>query len=613
MKKILIVILLLFVSACEEMEFVEPEIPVTPSPYDTYIEDNCNIYDDSCDEMVNEILQSLTIDEKLGQMIQAERAYITPEDVKTYHIGSVLAGGGSHPNDVTDTYDDWYQMVASYQREAIQSTSGIPILFGIDAVHGHNNVYDMTIFPHQINLGAAKDEELVYNISKATSEQLLTTGITWNFAPSLSVVQNIGWGRTYEGYSEHPSVHQMLTQDAILGYEDHGVISTAKHFFGDGGTNGVDQGEATMNDQATIDMHLSPYIEAIDAGVKTIMASYNSVNGIKMHGYEYWIQDILKDSMGFKGFIISDWNAIHQLPGSLYDQVVRSVNAGVDMLMQPIDWLSVLGELKLAYSNGDITLSRIDDAVSRILAVKLSTNLFEDPMYQLEYTGEMQANHEALARQAVRASSVLLKHESNTLPLTSSNNVYVTGPAADHIGYMSGGWTSYWQGNLEADIGVGTSLLDGLSPYVTISNYNDADTVVVALTETPYAEGYGDQTNPSLVAGNAHPENITALNLAIQAKNDGKQVIAVLFSGRPLILDNYLQYFDAFVAAFLPGSEGGSGLADLLTGNDPFTAKLPYTWPKDASQLGYTSNMNDYNSSAVLFPFNFGLTLSNEE
>ena len=610
MKKTFILIILLFLTSCDSVITDEPIIDVEPNDYELYSTPNCDIYDESCDEAVQTLLDSLTLDEKLGQMIQGERAYVTPEDVKTYNLGSVLAGGGSHPNDYTDTYQDWYDMVMDYQNAAVTSSSGISIIFGTDAVHGHNNVYDMTIFPHQINLGAARNESLVYDISKATAHQLLSTGITWNFAPSLSVVQNIGWGRTYEGYSEHPSIHQMLTASAIQGYQEYGVVATAKHFFGDGGTNGVDQGNAIMEDQQTIDMHLSPYVEAVDAGVKTIMASYNSVNGIKMHGYEYWIQDILKDNMGFKGFIISDWNAIHQLPGSFYDQVVSSVNAGVDMLMEPTDWLQALDILKQAVSNQDITIARIDDAVSRILAVKLSTNLISDPTFQLDYTDALQLEHEALARQAVRESMVLLKHEHNTLPLLNTTKVFITGPAADHIGYMSGGWTTFWQGNDNADIGVGTSLLDGLSPYVDITSYDDADTIIIALTETPYAEGYGDQGNPTLTSGNAHPQNMDALNTAIQAKADGKQVIAILFSGRPLILDQYMNYFDVLVAAFLPGSEGGSGLADVLTGRYPFTGKLPYTWPKDASQLGYVSTMTNYDTQTPLFPFNFGLTLT---
>ncbi len=610
MKKTMILFFILFITACEDITPDDPIIDVTPTEYELYRETNCDIYDDSCDEMVQALLDTLTIDEKLGQMIQGERAYVTPEDVKTYNLGSVLAGGGSHPNDSTNSFNDWYQMVKEYQEAALSSSSKIPILFGTDAVHGHNNVYNMTIFPHQINLGAARNETLVYDISKATSEQLLTTGITWNFAPSLSVVQNIGWGRTYEGYSEHPSIHQMLTASAINGYQEYGVIATAKHFFGDGGTNGVDQGNAVMDDEKTIDMHLSPYVEAIDAGVKTIMASYNSVNGIKMHGYEYWIQDILKDDMGFKGFIISDWNAIKQLPGSYYDQIVSSVNAGIDMLMEPTDWLQALENLKQAVQNEDITLSRIDDAVSRILAVKLSTHLIEQPLFQLNYTDELQSQHESLARQAARESMVLLKNDGDALPLQSTDKVFLTGPASDHIGFMSGGWTTFWQGNEDANFGVGTSLLDGLSPRVDITTYEDADIVIVALTEMPYAEGIGDQTNPTLTTGNAHPQNMDALNTAFQAKVDGKQVIAVLFSGRPLILDQWLNTFDVFVAAFLPGSEGGMGLTDVLTGDYPFTGKLPYTWPKDASQLGYVSTMTNYDPETPLFPFNYGLTLS---
>ena len=308
-----------------------------PNSYTCFVEHPCDIYEGTCDVLAQELLDTLTLEEKVGQMIQAERGYISLDDVKEFNIGSILSGGGSHPNDMYDNHQAWYDMVKDFQEAALSSSSGIPLLYGVDAVHGHNNVYDMTIFPHQINMGVINDPELTYALSKATSEQLLTTGVTWNFAPSLSVNQHVGWGRSYESYGEHPELFENLTKSAILGYLENGITPTAKHFLADGGTMGIDQGNAII-DEVNLNVHLAPYLEAIQAKVPTIMASYSSINGIKMHGHTYYLQELLKEDLGFKGFIISDWNAIHQLEGSFYQQIVTSVNAGIDMLMEPYDW-----------------------------------------------------------------------------------------------------------------------------------------------------------------------------------------------------------------------------------------------------------------------------------
>ncbi|MBU0476334.1 MAG: glycoside hydrolase family 3 protein [Bacteroidetes bacterium] len=593
---------LVFMSGCttEIVPPIEPPIVVEPT----------------IAELVESKLDSLSLNEKVAQMIQAERGYISPEQVETYGIGSILSGGGSHPTSYLDTADDWYQMYFNYQQSALNSSSEIPIIYGIDAVHGNNNLYGATIFPHNIGLGAANDPDLMYEIGKATAEEMRVTGITWTFAPAVSVVSDISWGRTYEGLSENPIIHLNLVQSMILGLQENGVSATAKHFVGDGGTlGGTDQGNVTLDEQTIREIHLAPYYEAIEAGVDTIMISYNSIDNMKMHGNDYWINDILKDEMGFAGFIISDWNAIHQLPGDYSDQIVASVNAGVDMLMEPSDWLSALETLEAAVNNGRILESRIDDAVTRILMVKYTRGLIENPFAKLNpetnlYTQE----HQDLAREAVIKSLVLLKNEDQALPLEKNQSIYITGPASDNVGYMCGGWTTYWQGNTAARIGVGISIKQAVSNVLgtqslnLATSWNQADTVIVVLTETPYSEGVGDHDNLTLTTGLSHPDNAAALAVAQDAQAAGKNVIGILISGRPLVLGTYLDRFDAFIAAWLPGSEGGSGIADVLFGDYAPTGKLSYSWPKDISQIGYISTYLNYDETFVMFPFGYGLT-----
>lgn len=576
-------------------------------PYLTDIDDQL-----TTSEKVQAKMALMTLYEKVAQMIQAERGYISPEQVEEFGIGSILSGGGSHPSAYDDTAEDWYQMYLGYQQKALSSSSAIPLLYGIDAVHGNNNLYGATIFPHNIGLGAANDPELMYEIGKATAEEMLVTGITWTFAPALSVVQDISWGRTYEGLSENPLIHLNLTESIIKGIEDQGVSATAKHYLGDGGTlGGIDQGNVTLNESEIRALHLAPYISAIEAGVDTIMISFSSIDGIKMHGSHYWITEVLKGELGFDGLIISDWNAIHQLPGSYEDQIVSSVNAGVDMLMEPSDWQSALDLLHQAVLDSKISVDRINDAVARILTVKYDSGLMDDPYRQLDPDQYLNSvEHQNIAREAVRKSLVLLKNENDALPLAKNETVYVAGPAANHVGYMCGGWTTYWQGNNSADIGVGIGIKDAVEDVIggsLVETMNAASTVIVVLTETPYSEGSGDNDSLTLTTGLAHPDNQAALLLAEQAQNLGKKVIGILISGRPLILENHLDKFDAFVAAWLPGSLGGNGIADVIFGDYDFSGKLSFTWPKDQSQIGYNSNRHDYDESFVQFPFGYGL------
>jgi beta-glucosidase len=613
MKKLLIVLLMiLFIVGCENND----QTPTDPCDIDPNGETCDQLPEEpSIDEQVLEILFDMSLDEKVGQMVQAERSSITPTDVSTYYIGSILSGGGSHPNAFDNSADVWYQMVYDYQYAAVNSGANIPLIYGTDAIHGHNNLYGATIFPHNIGLGAANDPELVYEISKATAKEMLTTGITWNFAPALSIVQNIGWGRSYEGFSENPEIFESLTQSAIKGYEDNGASATAKHYLADGATtNGIDQGDVNLSEQQLRDIHLIPYLEAIEAGVDTVMISYSSINGVKMHEQTYWIQDVLKDELGFEGFVVSDWNAIQQLSGSYQEQVAKSINAGVDMLMEPYTWRDAIEAIKANVNANIISMDRINDAVSRIIRVKLESGLFEDPYAREDISTLYSEAHQALAREAVRKSLVLLKNDNQSLPLEKNESIYLTGTASDHVGYMSGGWTTYWQGNTSADIGVGTSIKDAMTSVLSensgqiVNNINDAQTVVVVLSELPYSEGVGDNQILTLTGGNADPNNINALYVAQQAHQDGKNVVGILISGRPLLFEDYLQYFDSFVAAWLPGSEGGLGISDVIFGDYDFTGKLSYTWPKSIAYVGYNSNRENYDEGLVQFPYGYGLT-----
>ena len=578
----------------------------------------CIVDDLDCINTVEAYIEDLTNYEKAAQMIQAERGQISPSQLQQFGIGSILSGGGSHPNGYASTIDDWYDMYSDYQDAALDSSGGIPIIYGIDAVHGNNNLYGATIFPHNIGLGAANDSDLMYEIGRVTAEEMLVTGIQWNFAPALSVVQNIKWGRTYEGFSENPLIHQNLTQDIILGMEENGVSATAKHFVADGGTSGgQDQGNVIGSEKEIRDLHLVPYYDAIEAGVDTIMISYSSINNVKMHGSSYWINDVLKDEMGFEGFIISDWNAIHQLPGSYYSQIVTSVNSGVDMLMEPYDWQNALNTLDQAVQDGAVTQDRLDDAVRRILTVKYYRGILEDPYSKLDDTYLYNDDHKAVAREAVRKSLVLLENSNNSLPLDKDETIFVTGPGANNVGLQCGGWTTYWQGNTSPNIGVGLGIKDAITEVLNAnsgniaSSWQTADTVIVVLAENPYSEGSGDNGVLTLTGGNAHAENAAALQIAADAQAAGKNVVGILLSGRPLLLEDNMQHFDSFIAAWLPGSEGGYGISDVLFGDYDFTGHLSFTWPVDINQVGYTSNEEDYDPNSVLYPYGYGLDYTN--
>lgn len=635
MKKILLfttLFLSVFVLSCTPTEITNSTSPTQEQTTTavTYKNDDSTVnYTGSyCDELtvdetfIDNLLNSLTLDELVGQMLQGEKNGVSTTDARNYNIGSVLSGGGSSPS-TNDAYH-WYLMYKDYQNAMRTSSSQIPIIYGLDAVHGDNNVYNATIFPHNIGLGAANDPDLMERIGIVTAREVRVTGMNYTFAPAVSVVQDISWGRTYESFSESTDLVSSLTESYINGLQTYCVGASAKHYLADGGTDGgQDQGNATITEEEARSIFLAPYYEAIKADVYTIMISYSSINNVKMHESTYWIQDVLKDEMGFEGFVISDYEAIHQLPGSYYDQIVTSINAGIDMLMEPWSWVSAIENIKLAVQNGDISLARIKDAVRRILVIKYKMGLFADDFYnettgeyyRLTYDGNFYSDeNRAVAREAVRESLVLLKNDNQALPLSKNENVAVFGEGANNIGIQCGGWTISWQGSDDSSLTKGVTIINGMKKALlnsegnVVTSSDSAEKAVFVLSENPYAEGAGDNDNPTLTGNTANSGNAALLTQAFEAKAAGKTTILLIVAGRPLILSNYVNYFDAIVMCFLPGSEAGLGISDVLFGDYDFTGKLPVTWPKTTAGIGMNINRSDYDPDVVLYPFGYGLS-----
>ncbi len=614
MKQIKFWVLLVFITSsflwtgCQgEEKVVSPPLPVPVQ------EDKALLYLDPTaptDDRIEDLLSRMTLAEKIGQMTLIEKDSVVPQAVTTHFLGGVLSGGGGAPS--SNSPEAWAEMVKSYQEAALQTRLGIPLIYGVDAVHGHNNVKGATIFPHNIGLGATQNPDLLEKIGRATAVEVAATGILWNYAPVVAVPQDIRWGRTYEGYSENTELVTLLGTAYLRGLQGNDlrdlqtVLATPKHFVADGGTiwgssttniYPIDQGD-TQIDEATLHaVHLPPYQAAIDAGALSIMVSFSSWNGTKMHAQQVLLADLLKGEMGFEGFLVSDWQAIDQINPSDYDDsVITAVNAGIDMNMVPYDYKRFITTLTSAVENGDIGMGRIDDAVRRILKAKFSLGLFENPFPDPDQLAQIGSDaHRELAREAVRQSLVLLKNEAGTLPLSKKTPlIFVGGEAADNIGMQSGGWTIEWQGK-PGNITTGTTILEGIEAAVsqdTSVHFNRfgkfdglttsngdlaiADVGIAVVGERPYAEGVGDSADLSL----------SDRDLAVIAglRERSERLVIILISGRPLIITEPLELTDAFVAAWLPGSEG-AGVADLLFGEAPFTGKLPYTWPRDITQL----------------------------
>jgi len=578
-------------------------------------------------EQVNNLLAQMTLAEKIGQMTQAERKFATPADVKNYFLGSILNGGGSVPGN--NRAEAWRDMIDGYQAAALTTRLAIPMIYGTDAVHGHNNVINSTLFPHNIGLGAMRNPALVKEIARVTAKEVAATGVHWNFAPTLCVSQDERWGRAYECFGEKPEIAISYSGKIVEGMQAaNQVVATAKHWVGDGGAKYgtgdheyiIDRGDTQVSESELRNIHIAPYLPAIAADVGTVMISYSSVNGLKMHEHKRLNTSVLKDELGFKGFTISDWQAIEEVQGQTNRaRVVSAINSGLDMVMEPEFWREFISDLTAAVNDGEVAMSRIDDAVRRILTVKMKADLFTKPLSTdrfKDYHGVLgNAEHRKVARQAVQASQVLLKNNvingSAVLPISKDAKVFVAGSHANNIGLQNGGWTIEWQGK-SGDITQGTTILAGIAALankaVTFNeDGSDAaghDIAIVVIGEQPYAEGAGDyQEQPCQYC---QPLTLAKEQLATieKIKAAGVPVVVVLVSGRPLLITPELANWDALVAAWLPGTEG-DGVADVLFGDYKPTGKLPVTWPKNLEQVKMNSVKDSY---TPLFNYGFGLS-----
>jgi beta-glucosidase len=608
---------------------VEPTATTKVATGPIYKDPEANIED-----RVEDLLARMTLAEKIGQMTQVEKNSIRKEDITARFIGSLLSGGGGYPS--RNTPEGWADMVNGYQEYALQTRLGIPLIYGVDAVHGHGNVKGVVVFPHNVGLGATQDPDLVERIGRVTAREMIATGIYWNFGPVVAVPQDIRWGRTYEGYSEKTELVSTLASAFVRGLQNVDstpdlsapttVLATPKHYVGDGGTTWgssdtfiiqqfmLDQGVTDVDEATLRAIHLPPYKAAIDAGAMCIMVSFSSWGGLKMHAQRYLLTDVLKGELGFEGFLVSDWAGIDQLPGDYYSDIVTSINAGLDMIMVPYDYDAFINGLIKAVENGDVPMERIDDAVRRILTVKFQLGLFERPFADeslLPLVGSDE--HRELAREAVRKSLVLLKNDNDTLPLAKDTSlIFVAGPGANDIGIQCGGWTIEWQGK-PGNITPGTTILDAIESTVSEDatvKYNKwgrfkrvtdeiADVGIIVVGEMPYAEGVGDRADLTL-----SERDIALIELV---KERSERIVVILISGRPMIVTEHLDQWDAFIAAWLPGTEG-QGVADVLFGDYPFSGKLPYTWPRAMDQIPFDfDNMATTGPEAPLFSFGHGL------
>lgn len=569
----------------------------------------------SVEARVADLLSRMTLDEKVGQMIQAERSNASYSDMQTYMLGSILNGGGNipSPNNPTTMCD----MVDNYQKAAICTRLQIPFIYGIDAVHGNNNIYGATVFPHNIGLGATRDADLVKRIGSVVAEEVKATGVQWTFAPCIAVVQNVRWGRSYESFSENTDVVSELGVAATKGFQGDNystdlkstnkIAVCMKHYIGDGATkDGINEGELTVSETELRQKYLPPYIEAIKAGARTLMASYNTINGVECHMNTRILTDILKNELKFDGFVVTDYNGIDDNDKTNYENAVKlAVNAGIDMFMVSSKWKQVITSIKNQVATGGIKQSRVDDAVTRILRVKFQLGLFENPYTNRSLMSTFGSQeHRAVAREAVRKSLVLLKNDNAILPLSKTGKkIFIAGKNADDIGNQCGGWTISWQG-ISGNITQGTTILQGIknaAPGATVT-YNRQgtgasgnDVAIVVVGETPYAETKGDRTDLSL-----DWEDLNTIN---NVKASGVPMVIVLVSGRPMIVTDQIKNCSAFVAAWLPGTEG-SGVADCLFGDYDFTGKLSVTWPVSTSQLPIVQG----DGKVPLFPYGFGLS-----
>ena len=603
--------------------------------------DAAGLVDPATEAQITDIMSKMTLEEKVGQTVQADINFIKPEDLKTYPLGSILAGGNSSPGgNERATPDQWLQLADDYWRAALErpSKAPIPLLFGIDAVHGHSNLVGAVIFPHNVGLGAAHDPDLIEKIGEVTANEMSLAGVDWTFAPTVAVSRDKRWGRSYESYSENPADVAAYSGRMVAGLqgEDGGksgvkpghIMSSAKHFLGDGGTkDGKDQGDAQITEADLARIHGAGYPPAIKAGVLSVMASFSSWNGQKMAGNSRLITGALKQRMHFDGFVITDWNAQGQVPGCKNDDCAPAMNAGIDMFMAPDSWKGMYTNTLAEVKSGRIPMSRLDDAVRRILRAKIKGGLFtlgapKDRALSGKWQNLGSAEHRAVARQAVRESLVLIKNQSHLLPLNPGARILVAGDGADNIGKQAGGWTITWQGtgNANSDFPNGQSIYGGIKEAVAQAGgtailspdgsfTEKPDVAVVVIGEDPYAEFQGDRTNLAYKQGDT-----TDLDLIAKLKRQGVKVVTVFLSGRPLWTNPIINASDAFVEAWLPGTEGG-GVADVLIGDkagqprNDFKGKLTFSWPKRANQGPLNVGTPGYDP---LFAYGYGLTYKDD-
>ena len=600
-----------------------PSPPSIPSHPDLWPLGSHRPVDPATEAFVDRLLAQMSPEEKVGQMIQADIASITPADLGMYKLGSILAGGNAAPgNDIRTTPQAWLNLADEYHRAALAAAGSghapIPILFGIDAVHGDAKLIGATIFPHNVGLGAAHDADLIYRIGRATAEEVAATGIDWTFAPTVAVARDVRWGRSYESYSESPLLVAQYARAMVTGLQGRigtpdfmapgRTLSSVKHFLGDGGTiDGRDQGNTVVTEALLSGVHATGYVAAIDAGALIVMASYNSWNGIKLHGNRYLLTDILKGRLAFDGFVVGDWNAHEQIPGCTKSDCAAAILAGVDMLMAPDGWKDLYRNTLAEFQSGTIPQARIDDAVRRILRVKAMAGIFNRSVPPASDAGRLaefgSPAHRAIAREAVRKSLVLLKNVHGTLPLNPHAAVLVAGDAANDIGVQSGGWTIDWQGNhnRNADFPGATSIFGGIQAAVTAAGGSATlsrdgsfgkkpDVAIVVFGESPYAEFQGDRETLEFSPGDKHE-----LQLLRRLRRQGVPTVAVFLSGRPLWVNPEINASDAFVAAWLPGSEG-EGVADVLfrradgTTAYDFTGRLSFSWPSSAMPVKFAAS-----------------------
>ena len=589
------------------------------------------------EKRVDTLLASLTMAEKVGQIIQADIGSITPDELRRYRLGSVLAGGGSDPGGQYNAAPQaWLALADAYWEASMDTRQGgkaIPVIWGIDAVHGQSNIVGATLFPHNIGLGATRDPALIREIGRITAVETRVTGMEWTFAPTVAVPQDDRWGRTYEGYSESPAVVAQLAPAMVEGLQGKAgsaefldarhVMTTVKHFLGDGGTsNGKDQGNTEVSEAVLRDVHAAGYVPAIAAGAQSVMASYNSFHGEKLHGSKALLTDVLKTRMHFGGFVVGDWNGHGQVPGCSNTDCAQTFNAGLDMAMAPDSWKGLYHSTLAHVQAGTIPMARLDDAVRRVLRAKLRMGLFDAPKPSQRALGGRfellgSAEHRAVARRAVRESLVLLKNNGGLLPLDPRKRILLAGDGADNLGKQTGGWTLTWQGSgtRREDFPNADSIWDGFRQQVEAAGgqaelavdgryAHKPDVAVVVFGEEPYAEFQGDLPNLLFKAGKSGD-----LELIRRLKADGIPVVAVFLSGRPLWLNRELNAADAFVAAWLPGSEG-AGVADVLLRDargklqHDFHGRLSFSWPRRADQYANNAGQPGYDP---LFPLGYGL------